>query len=747
MKRKIELLAPAGDVDSITAAIAAGADAIYCGLDRFNARNRAQNISLADLDVILHIAHQHHCSIFITLNIIIVESEIPALVNLLNKLANTSVDGVIVQDFGLLYLLANYFPGLAVHASTQLTTHNRGQIQFLHTLGISRVNLSRELSLAEIKPLAAVGHKNNILTEVFVHGSHCLSFSGICYMSSVHGGKSGNRGRCSQPCRDAYDLTPEGVQYPLNLKDISDYSNLKELYEAGVDSIKIEGRIKKFHYIYTVVDSWRKQVDGFCREGLVSRDRSELYSVFNRDFSNGFVTGDINKDMFIDNPRDNSANYLAEHAGYLDPEGLDRAKKEIYDVRTDIIRKVEKKIEPLRIEKLPLVISVSGQVGSTLELLIETPDTSFVVASKITLTATEKKMLSCEEVEKRLAPLNDTAYFIQQLSFEKFQSDLFLPFKELTAIKNRILFILNGARDPVAPIGVPRITNQHSETTSPTLAVLIASRDDLHLCQETSAEIYFQLPSTMSKNYAEIVNVFKENPTVIPWFPSVIIGEQFEAAVKFLDQAQVKLIVTNNTGIASEANNRGIAWIAGPQLNIVNSFSVLSLKENFNCTGAFISNELKKTQIKRIQKPASFKFYYSIYHPIILMTSRQCLFHQITGCHKHRIDESCIETCAKKASITNGKGKTFLIEKSQGNYHTIYNETNFLNTDILTDMSDHFSGYCIDLREIKTKTTIARDNAEIVRLFAKSIDGNPEATKELNKVISPSTKIQYHKGI
>ncbi len=747
MKRKIELLAPAGDIESIKAAIAAGADAIYCGLDRFNARNRAQNISLADLDAILHLAHQHHCSIFITLNIIIVESEIPALVNLLNKLANTSVDGVIVQDFGLLYLLSNYFPGLAVHASTQLTTHNRGQIQFLHALGVHRVNLSRELSLAEIKPLAAVGHKNNILTEVFVHGSHCLSFSGICYMSSVHGGKSGNRGRCSQPCRDAYDPTSEGVQYPLNLKDISDYSNLKELDEAGVDSIKIEGRIKKFHYIYTVVDSWRKQVDGFCREGLVSRDRSELYSVFNRDFSNGFLTGDINKDMFIDNPRDNSAHYLAEHAGYSGVDGLERAKKEIYDARTEIIRRVEKNIEKLRIEKLPLFISVSGKVGSTLELVIETPDTSFIVASKITLTATEKKILSREEVKKRLAPLNDTAYFVQQLNFENFQSDLFLPFKELTAIKNRILFLLNGARNPVAPIDVPHLTSQHGEITSSTLAVLIASVDDLFLCRETSADIYFQLPSAILKNYTEIVNVFIENPTVIPWFPSVIIGEEFEAAVKFLDQAQVKLIVTNNTGIAYEANKRGIAWIAGPQLNIVNSFSVLSLKENFNCTGAFISNELKKTQIKRIQKPAGFKFYYSIYHPIILMTSRQCLFHQVTGCQKYRIDESCIETCAKKASITNGKGKTFLIEKSQGNYHTIYNETNFLNTDILTDLSDHFSGYCIDLREIKTKTTIARDKTEIVRLVAKSIDGNLEATKELNNVISPSTKAQYHKGI
>jgi putative protease len=243
------------------------------------------------------------------------------------------------------------------------------------------------------------------------------------------------------------------------------------------------------------------------------------------------------------------------------------------------------------------------------------------------------------------------------------------------------------------------------------------------------------------------VRGFKENPKVIPWFPAVIIGEEFEAAVQFLDKVQVTLLVTNNTGIAQEANQRGIAWIAGPQLNIVNSFSVLSLKENCRCTGAFISNELSRTQIKRIKKPAGFRFYYSIYHPIILMTSRQCLFHQVSGCYKHRVDESCIERCEKKATITSIKGKTFQIEKSQGNYHTVYNEINFLNTDIVTDIPGHFSGYCIDLRRIQTRTSISMDTVALVSLFEKSIQGNLEATEELNQAISPSTKTQYQKGI
>jgi putative protease len=204
MKRRIELLAPGGDIESIKAAILAGADAIYCGLDKFNARNRATNITFEDLLGILNLARKNNCKVYLTLNIIIVGSEIPTLVKLLNKLINTGIHGVIVQDLGLFYILSKYFKELKIHASTQLNTHNEGQIKFLKKLNVSRVNLSRELNIDEIKALTLTGNKNNISTEVFVHGSYCIGFSGICYMSSVHGGNSGNRGRCSQPCRDRY---------------------------------------------------------------------------------------------------------------------------------------------------------------------------------------------------------------------------------------------------------------------------------------------------------------------------------------------------------------------------------------------------------------------------------------------------------------------------------------------------------------------------------------------------------------
>ena len=471
VRREIELLAPGGDVDSIKAAIAAGANAVYCGLDRFNARNSAENISFDNLQGILRLAHKNSCQVFLTLNIIVVESEIPALITLLNKLVNTGLDGIIVQDLGVLYLLSNYFKGLKIHASTQLTTHNEGQIKFLGKLGATRVNLSRELSIHEIKNLTEAAHRSNMLTEVFVHGSNCICFSGICYISSVQGGNSGNRGRCSQPCRDQYLTTPEGNDFPLNLKDNSAFFDLGMLADAGVDSIKIEGRIKKFHYVYTVVNAWKEQLQKLYTGNALSTDNSLLYKVFNRDFSNAFLAGAIGKGLFIDNPRDHSAIHLANRFGSASEANLERAKKVLYDEKTQIIADVQGKIDQLTVAKAPLIIAVSGESGSPLRVSIKTPDISFEVLSEAVLAGSGRQVVNREIIVKSFKAINDTEYCIEQLELDNLQPNLFLPFKEFTSLKKRILFLLNGSRETVDPIEVPILKRYSSATVKPTLSV------------------------------------------------------------------------------------------------------------------------------------------------------------------------------------------------------------------------------------------------------------------------------------
>ncbi len=747
MKHKIELLAPGGDIDSIKAAIVAGADAVYCGLDKFNARNRATNISFDDLNGILRLAHKNNCQVFLTLNILITENEITALISVLNKIVNTSIDGIIVQDLGMFYLLSKYFKSLKIHASTQLTTHNEGQLKFLSKLNAGRVNLSRELNLDEIKALTLAAHQNNMLTEVFVHGSNCISFSGQCYMSSVHGGNSGNRGRCSQPCRDQYFTTPVGKNFPLNLKDISAFTDLKELSGAGVNSVKIEGRIKKFHYVYTVVNAWRKLLNSYYSDNTMIVDPGELRKVFNRDFTNEYLKGHISKDMFIDNPRDHSAIYLSEINGESTESTLEKAKGDVYDERTEIITSVEKQIGQLSIAKAPLQIFLSGESGKLLKVLVITPDTSFEVFSEVNLSDTGSEALNREVILKRLKIINETEYYIEQLDLNDLKPNVYLPFRELTAIKKKLLFILNDSRDYIEPIAVPTLKKSENANKKPSLSVLISSTDDICLCNESSATIYYQLPDSFQNNIDEVVDLFRTNTGIIPWFPSIIIGEDYRVAVEFLDRLKPKSIVTNNTGIAYAAYKRGISWIAGPYMNMINSFSLLCLKENFNCSGAFISNEISKMQMQGIKKPEGFGLHYSIFHPIVLMTSRQCLFHQVTGCRKDAMDETCISDCARMASITNLKDESFVIEKSKGNYNTIYNETNFLNMDIVTDLPGFYSGFMIDVRDIKTGTKMGMDKTGTIRLFENLLDGVSGVKEDIVRNIYPATDRQYKRGI
>lgn len=747
MSSKIELLAPGGDIDSIKAAIVAGANAVYCGLNKFNARNRAENISFDDLNGILRLAHQNNCEVFLTLNITIVEPEIPDLLRLLNKLVNTSIDGVIIQDFGLFYILSKYFKGLKIHASTQLITHNQGQLKFLSQLNASRVNLSRELNAEEIKHLTSVAHQNNLLTEVFVHGSYCISYSGICYMSSVHGGNSGNRGRCSQPCRDEYLRTPQGNIFPLNLKDNSAWFNLQELADAGVDSLKIEGRIKKFHYVYSVVESYQKQLQRIYAGTPQSKNNSILHKVFNRDFSNGFLKGNIGEDMFIDNSRDNSSTHLAIKNGGATKENIDKAEQQLYSEKGEMRRSIKEQIDQISAKKAPLSIVVSGKVNTPLKLNITTPDDSFVLFSEMNLVTLGAMPLDEKMLLKRFKAINETEYFIDAINLDKIEGELFIPFNELTGLKKRILYILRQSKEEVAPVKLPALNTKNDEIINPSLSVLIDSEKDVLICENSSAKIYYQLPSNFSNKTDELTALFIKNKKIIPWFPSVLIGKDYEAAFAFLHQIKPKQIVSNNTGIAYEANKLGISWVAGPFLNSTNSYALKCLKANFNCAGAFVSNELNKQQIQRIKKPANFQLYYSIYHPIQLMSSRQCFFQTTTGCEKSTMDKDCMPNCSKSTSITNLKQQTFFIHKSKGNYSSIYNHTNFLNTAILKDIPNLFSNLLIDLREIKTTTKTELGKAQLISLFEKLLRGEADSELHLQSSISPTSFTQYKKGI
>ncbi|TMX61617.1 peptidase U32 family protein [Vibrio rotiferianus] len=659
---QFELLAPGGDLDSIKAAIAAGADAIYCGLDRFNARNRATNLTLDNLNGVLQLAHQHNCKIFLTLNVLILESEIPAIVRLLSQLNTTAIDGVIVQDLGLAYILKNHFPDLDVHASTQLNTHNEGQILFLNQLTASRVNLSRELNIHEIKHLAQFGREHDVMMEVFVHGSYCIGFSGICYISSARNGASGNRGRCSQPCREQYETTKTGNSYPLNMKDNSAFGDLEALADAGVYSLKVEGRIKKSHYVYTVVDNWRKQIDRLCDGVELSNDTTELYTVFNRDFSNAFLQGDFGKAMYIDNPRDHAVKHFSKIYKCESADDVQGVKKKLYDDKTAIIEKVAEKTQDFD-------VASTQASGSSLKGAIDVPT-------------------------------------------------------------------------------LPTLPQPDMREGDPKLSVLISSVEDTALCEDSNVDVYFQLPMGLAGELNAMIELFQANPRLKPWFPAILIGDDYKAARAFLEAVKPELSITNNSGVGILAQELGLGWVAGPQMNTVNSYSFKCLQEEFAASGAFISNELNMKQMRHIKRPHNMRSYYSIYHPNTLLTSRQCLFQQTEGCRKIKVNKGCLKRCDKRTSIINLKDNPYVVQKQKGSHNSIYSEHNVLNLQLLQDLPQLLTDVLIDLRDIQTETKVTMTKPELIDAFTALLnEHNQQNTEALNAAVQPTANAQYLKGL
>ncbi|MGI9889830.1 peptidase U32 family protein [Vibrio chagasii] len=751
MSRKIELLAPGGDVEAIKAAIVAGANAVYCGLDTFNARNRASNLSLDELNGVIRLAHEYGCEIFLTLNVVLLEHETKSITKLLNQLVNTKVDGIIVQDLGLFNLVKKHFPSLDVHASTQLTTHNEGQIKFLSKIGASRVNLSRELNLPEIKMLTEVAHDHDVLTEVFVHGALCIAFSGQCYSSSVSVGNSGNRGRCSQACRDEYEITNAGNRFPLNLKDNSAYYDLPELVDAKVDSLKVEGRIKGAHYVYTVVDTWRKQIDSFVQEGLLLEDDSNLHKVFNREFTNSFLKGNLTKDMFIDNPRDNSINYAVEQAKEKNNEisvvQIQEATVQLHEAKDVLGDEMRDKIKFLDIRKTPVAMSFSAKSGQPFTVTVKTEKENFTLQSKSLLTATEEKAITQDLLEKRFKNVKSAVHTLESQDFSEVDSGLVIPLKEISDIKDEIDFILNGSVEVIKHVEVPALPQHPKVNEKPTMSMLIADVADLHLCDVTDADVYFKLPESFKKRCNKYIDILAANPRLIPWFPAVLIGKDYDEAVRILEVVKPARIVTNNTGIAYKAYEMGIEWVAGPFMNTTNSHALVTLKEELNCAGAFISNEINKGQIRHIRRPENFKLFYSIYHPILMMTSRQCFFQRTVGCNKPSIEAGCMLKCEKATTITNVKGISFAVDKQKGGYPSIYNHEQFLNHDAVTDFSGLFDEFFIDLTNIGAGSKEVQDKVELIKHFEGLINGVEGSQQHLEQLVEIRTNAQYVQGL
>jgi putative protease len=302
----IELLAPAGSLSALEAAVESGADAVYIGGNKFNARAFADNLNEEMLKEAVEYAHIRGVKIYVTVNILILQNELEEVMEYINYLYRLNVDAVIVQDIGLVMMIKNLLPNFEVHCSTQMAIHNTDGANLLYELGVKRVVLARELSLKEVNEIV---DSTDIDAEVFVHGALCVCYSGQCYMSSLIGGRSGNRGKCAQPCRkrySLYDISGEKeVQindgnYLISTRDLNTYEQLYNIAASKVASIKIEGRMKRPEYVAIITHHYREALDCIQKgkDNCISEEAAyELKIAFNREFTEGYLFNNRNQEM------------------------------------------------------------------------------------------------------------------------------------------------------------------------------------------------------------------------------------------------------------------------------------------------------------------------------------------------------------------------------------------------------------------------------------------------------------------
>ena len=299
IKNKPELLSPAGSFMSAYYAFKAGADAVYLGLTKYSARKSAQNFNNKELLKLKKIAVEQNKKIYVAINTIILENEVEDLIYDLQFISKLEVDGIIVQDFGIMHLLRKYFPQIPLHASTQMAIHNDQGIEKAIELGIKRIILPRELSFKTIKSFRK--KYKEVQFEVFIHGSLCYSYSGLCLSSGLLSGRSGNRGECTQPCRNLYSYNGEFGNY-FSARDLFLGNLIKRLIKIKIDSFKIEGRQKNPEYIYNVVKLYRYIIDHDGKPHGAEYEKLHNNSgfVYSREKTRGYIFGKINEKIITE---------------------------------------------------------------------------------------------------------------------------------------------------------------------------------------------------------------------------------------------------------------------------------------------------------------------------------------------------------------------------------------------------------------------------------------------------------------
>ena len=483
----MELLAPAGDLKSFYAAVYNGADAVYLGLQAFNARIKADNFTTENLAEVVNFAHLYHVKVYVTINILIEDHEVSEFLAIVRACVRAHVDAYIVQDLGMARLLRDCFPGIVLHASTQMGVHNLSGAQFLQDFGFKRVVLARETKLEDIK---LIRQQTNLEIEYFAQGALCVAFSGNCYLSSLKNGNSGNRGKCLQLCRLPYQVY-DGANlinagYYLSAKDLCLMQRLPELQAAGVDCLKIEGRLKRASYVAQVTRSYRQALDDFQHVNVADEKR-KISTLFSR--------GDFNEQAYLDDNFEIINAQIGHHQGRkigkvlaTEPfKNLHKITLKINEMigQNDALRFVQgshqfslgvgnvndvghgcveifskqnipagcdvyllkseakEKVLSDYVRPLTLDFYFTAQVGQPAKLVANHANVTVTVHSKQPLALARTAGITREQVAKQLGKLHDTKFFLNHL--ECILANVFIPVSELNELRRSAIVALENA--------------------------------------------------------------------------------------------------------------------------------------------------------------------------------------------------------------------------------------------------------------------------------------------------------------
>lgn len=599
----MELLAPAGSMEALRAAVCNGADAVYLGADTFNARMNARNFSAADLQEAVVYCHVRGVKVHLTLNTLVLDREMPRAAELIRLAASCGVDAFIVQDLGMVLLCRQLAPDVPIHASTQMSIHSLEGVMEAAALGCSRVVLARELPAEEI---AHICKKSPVEIEVFVHGALCMCYSGQCYLSSVIGRRSGNRGQCAQPCRLPYGYGRfESTRYPLSLKDNCLAGELDELRRMGVASIKIEGRMKRPEYVAIVTRAYRTVLNG---GKLMPSDLQELETAFSRQgFTDGYFRGQTGSDMFGRRQ-----------------EGEDTA---------DLFASARATYEQGEPQRIGVRFYAMIRRGEPAQLAVEDPDGNLCRTRGPVPEQAVYRSLTPQDLEQQLKKTGGTPYLCTAVR-SSLDPDLMLPASAINAMRRDVIAELTAKRGRAAPAHLnaydepPRYDGIAGEPQL-TIAVRTAGQITSRMLSMKPTVLY--VPLSELAEHPDLPQRVSVETQLAAILPRVIWSGELAPVARQLRtvyEMGVRQVLAGNLGQLHIARAAGFAVRGDFGLNIVNSRAMRYLREQ-GLDSQLLSFELTLPQIRDISKAVPAELL--IYGRLPLMLMENCVMKNRTG--------------------------------------------------------------------------------------------------------------------